>query len=78
MKRLPTWLADGPIVSDLAFDVVEHAVEVAERRAIGASDVTMREVVDHLALELHVDEEDVLLALAELQRVGALAKGDEA
>jgi hypothetical protein len=72
-RRLPVYIADGPEVSELAYRIVARALEGLE--AVGTVDtfgVTLVEVVEHLAVELDVDEADVLRAWAELERVGAL------
>jgi hypothetical protein len=72
MKRLPTWLADGSEVSDLAYSVVEHALDAPHD--LDTRGVTLIDVVEHLAGVLDVDEADVLRAFAELERAGVLAR----
>jgi len=72
--RLPPWLAGGPEVSQLAYRIVLHTfrtiTEPAAPRDI--AEITMGDIVGHLAATLDADEADVLRALAELQQVGAL------
>lgn len=69
-RRLPSWLADGPEVSLLAYQVVETALDAPA--TIDTRGVTLLDVVDHLADVLDVDEADVLRAFAELERAGVL------
>ena len=76
MRRLPIWLAGGPIVSDVAYDLVTIALERPElddelERA--ASCITLVELAQSLAERLDVDEADVLRAWAELKRAGVMA-----
>ena len=75
MRRLPLWLAGGPIVSDVAYDLVEIALERpeldTELEAL-ASRIGLVELAQSLAERLDVDEADVLRAWAELKRLGVL------
>jgi hypothetical protein len=71
LRRLPVWLADGPIVSDVAYRVVEVALDAP--RTLDTTGVSLVDVVDHVAALLEVDEADVLRAFAELERAGVLA-----
>jgi len=70
VRRLPTWIADGPEVSDLAYQVVEHALDAPHD--LDTTGITIAQVVAHLAEVLDVDEADVLRSFAELQRAGVL------
>ena len=79
-RRLPEWLGDGAEVSELAYRIVVFATAGRRLRrghhyGIAIECVSIRECVDTLADELDAEEADVLRALAELVRVGALAKG---
>lgn len=71
-RRLPTYIADGPEVSELAYRIVERALAATVELGAGdTSEITIVDVVQNLALDLEVDEADVLRALAELVDVGA-------
>jgi len=75
MRRLPFWLAGGPIVSDVAYRLVVRAlepVELDEQLAEVARRMTLAELAQSLAADLAVDEADVLRAWAELKRVGVM------
>jgi hypothetical protein len=72
MRRLPVWLAGGPIVSDVAYDLVAIALEPRELGAELAARITLAELAQALAARLEVDEADVLRAWAELKRVGVM------
>ena len=68
LRKLPEWLAGGPVVSDTAYRLVELALDDhVNTRGLG-----LAEQVEHLAVVLEVDEADVLRAWAELERVGVL------
>ena len=72
-RRLPPWLAGGPEVSQLAYRIVLHTFLTTEPVAPREiAEITMGDIVGHLAATLDADEADVLRALAELQQVGAL------
>lgn len=75
MRRLPRYIAGGPVVSDLAYDFVARAV-AAQRFLDGGGELdpptTDVELVEALADEYGVDEADVLRAFAELERAGVL------
>jgi hypothetical protein len=58
MRKLPSYLAGGPIVSDLAYAFVVLALE--------GGDTTPRAAADTLSC----DEADVLRAMGELERAG--------
>jgi len=75
MRRLPRWLAGGPIVSDVAYDLVAIALEAPTLNgdlAFAARSITLAELAQTLAAQLDVDEADVLRAWAELERAGVL------
>lgn len=75
MRRLPVWLADGPIVSDVAYRIVELAlrpVELDDELAEAARSLTRVELAQRIAELLDVDEADVLRGWAELQRLGVM------
>jgi hypothetical protein len=80
MRRLPAWLADGPVVSDVAYRVVMLAlepVELDDELAAVARSLSLVAVAQHVAGRLDVDEADVLRAWAELVDVGVLATNKE-
>lgn len=81
MRRLPAWIAGGPEVSALAYQVVcvafgdPPAADCAPSLDVRPFDlVGTGQVVAHLCDVLDADEADVLRAMAELERVGVLTK----
>jgi hypothetical protein len=72
-ERRAAALAGGPEVSELAYRIVLHTFLTTEPVAPREiAEITMGDIVGHLAATLDADEADVLRALAELQQVGAL------
>ena len=83
-RRLPAWIAGGPEVSTLAYQIVCEAfgnppapdsapsLDMRPAELIGTG-----RVIAHLCERLDADEGDVLRAMAELERVGVLTKGEE-
>jgi len=76
-RRLPDWIT-GAEVSELAYRIVVSAFETLEHPPDRADPsmtlphIYVGEIVGHLCRRLDADEADVLRALAELERVGAL------
>lgn len=76
-RRLPAWVAGGPEVSTLAYQIVVEAFGNPPRPPDGRLDVDVDgigagAVVAHLCERLDADEADVLRAMAELERAGVL------
>jgi hypothetical protein len=82
-RRLPVWIAGGPEVSTLAYQIVCVAFGNPPAR-ISAPALDTRpfdlvgtgRVVAHLCDVLDADEADVLRAMAELERAGVFVKDD--
>jgi hypothetical protein len=85
-RRLPVWIAGGPVVSELAYKVVAEAwgaYGVVANSWAGVPTypnlderMSTVELVERLAIRLDADEGDVLRAFAELERAGVLVKGE--
>src|SRR5215471_17990149 len=79
-RRLPAWVAGGPEVSTLAYQIVCEAFGEPPRPTRldleGARGATNRDVVAYLVDVLDADEADVLRAMAELDRAGVFVKDD--
>lgn len=84
-RRLPAWIAGGPEVSTLAYQVVcvafgdppaRDSAPALDTRPFGL--VGVGRVIAHLCEVLDADEADVLRAMAELERVGVFVNESKA